>query len=31
MLTTTIGRLKEHGFMDPRCWSMYGEPVVMGL
>ena len=31
MLTTTIGRLEEYGFMDLRCWSMYGEPVVMGL
>ena len=29
MLTTTIGRLEEYGFMDPRCWSMYGEPVVL--
>ena len=29
VLTTTIGRLEEYGFMAPRCWSMYGEPVVL--
>ena len=31
MLTTTIGRLDALGFKDPRCWSMYGEPVALGL
>ena len=31
MVTTTVGRLDDYGFRDPRCWSMYGEPVLLGL
>ena len=31
MGTTTVGRLDEYGFVDPRCWSMYGDPMFLGL
>ena len=31
MLTTTIGRLGRHGPLDNlECWSMYGEPALIG-
>ena len=31
MLTTTIGRLAEHGALGNwDCWKMYGEPVRIG-
>lgn len=31
MLTTTIGRIADHGPLhNDRCWQMYGEPVMIG-